>query len=152
MDGIFLYRLNYEEYKKKEAEIDAKLMKLSEEDEEDEDIMPLDEAYIVRFDTEDNEDFDVQDSGYFVVLIGDYDYNTDYAEEVILSLDDSYARYKELKSLDKDKITDKEALSAVVDLMNLNDYFFIGEGEADEIIDEILAGEADYGEVIKQIF
>lgn len=146
MYGEFLFRLNYEEYQKRQTEIDEKLIKLSEED-ENEEFVPLEEAYIIRFDTEDNEDFDVQDSGYFVLLIGDYDFDIDYAEEVIYSLDKSYARYLELK-----KIEDKDAALAA-ESINLHDYFTpYQEGEASDIIEEILEGEAEYGEVIKQLF
>ena len=51
--GAFLYRLNYEEYKKNELEMDKKIKKLSVEG-EDEEIEPLDEAYIIRVDDEED--------------------------------------------------------------------------------------------------
>lgn len=147
MDGAFLYRLNYEAYKKQEAEMDAKIMKLSEEG-EDEDIMPLDEAYIIKLDTED-EDFYIQDSGYFVLLIGDYDFDCDYADDIIYGLEESYARYVELKNKTKDEMT----LELLEECVDLKEYFTpYQDEEVTEIMDEILSGEADYGEVIKQIF
>ena len=148
MYGGFLYRLNYEEYKKKEAEIDVKLKKLSEEDEENEDFAPIEEAYIIKLDTED-EDFYIQDSGYFVLLVGDYDFNYDYADDVIYGLEESYARYVELKNKSKDEMNE----DLLWEKVELKDYFTpYQEEEVAEIIDEILEGEADYGEVIKQIF
>lgn len=148
MYGGFLYRLNYEEYQKRQAEIDEKLIKLSEES-ENEDIVPLDEVYIVRFDTENNEEFAVQDSGYFVLLIGDYNFDIDYAEKVIYGLDESYARHIELKKKEPNTMTASE----MDESFDLLEYFTPYEAEEVlEIAEEILDGEADYGEVIKRLF
>lgn len=148
MYGGFLYRLNYEEYQKRQAEIDEKLIKLSEES-DNEDIVPLDEAYIIRFDTENNEEFAVQDSGYFVLLIGDYNFDVDYAEKVIYGLDESYARHIELKRKDLKTMTNAEKDES----FDLLEYFTPYEAEEVlEIAEEILDGEAYYGEVIKRLF
>ena len=43
----FLYRLNYEDYQKREQELDEKIKQLALES-DDEDITPVDEAYIIR--------------------------------------------------------------------------------------------------------
>ncbi len=148
MYGGFLYRLNYEEYQRRQSEIDEKLIKLSEES-DNEDIIPLDELYIIRFNTKDNDEFAIQDSGYFVLLIGDYNFDVDYAEKVIYGLDDSYARHIELKKKESNTMTTAE----MDESFGLLEYFTPYEAEEVlEIAEEILDGEADYGEVIKQLF
>ena len=49
----FLYRLNYEDYRKREQELDEKIKQLALEN-DDEDITPVDEAYIIRIGGEKN--------------------------------------------------------------------------------------------------
>lgn len=149
MYGGFLYRLNYEEYKKRELEIDEKIEKLSLES-EDENIAPLDEAYIIRFDTEDNEEFGINDKGYFVLLVGDSDFDKAYADEVIFGLDESYSRYVELKNMSA-KSMDSDLVEERFDLSER--FVAYCDEDVSEIADEIVYKEkSEYGEVIKRIF
>lgn len=152
MYGEYLYRLNYEKYMEVEAEIDTKLMKLAEEG-DNEDSIPLDEAYIIQFDTTNKEDFHVKTSGYFVLLIGDHNFDEAYAEKVICSLDDSYVRYLEIKKVDRNTGDDKFARDLLREFLRLQDYFCVCDPmETPEVTDEILEGTADYGKVIKKLF
>lgn len=148
MYGALLYRLNYEEYQKREAEIDEKIKKLSLEG-DDEDIMPLDEAYIISLNTEDEEEYTIQDKGYFVVLIGDYDFDREYADEVIFGIDKDYARYLELDKMDIESMES----NAVDEKFRLRERFTTYEDEeVSDILDEIMNEECDFGRLIKRIF
>ena len=131
MYGGFLYRLNYEEYKKHETEMDEKIEQLSLES-EDEEIEPLDEAYIVRVD---EDDIAVGDKGYFLLLVGDHHFDADYIEEVLYGQEPSYARYRELQEKESKEMTREELIEA----MNLQEEFSPNEAEDVEAMEDIVA-------------
>ena len=79
MYGAYLYRLNYEEYKKNESETDERITQLSLENEEEE-TEALDEAYIIRLD---DAEFMIDGNRYFLLLIGSHRFNADYVEDVL---------------------------------------------------------------------
>jgi len=145
MYGAFLYRLNYEEYKKNEIEMDEKITQLSVES-EDEEIEALDEAYIVRVD---DKDFMTDNNQYYLLLIGDHHFDADYIEDVLYGNEASYARYKELNKKESKEMTSEE-LSEVV---HLQEYFIAQEPEDESVFEEMVyEGNTEYGEMLKQIF
>ena len=113
MYGGFLYRLNYEEYEKNALEMDEKIKKLSVEG-EDEEIEALDEAYIIRVD---DEEYRINDSEYYLLLIGSHRFDADYIEDVLYGNEESYARYKELNKK-KSKEMSGEELAEVIHLQS----------------------------------
>ena len=139
----FLYRLNYEDYQKRELELDAKIKQLSLES-DDEDITPVDEAYIIRIGGK-----KTSESGYFLLLVGDHHYDAEYIEDVLYGQDETYARHKELQKKDVRAMTWEELQEG----SSLWEKFAPdAEGDLTEIAEGIVEGETDYGEVIKQIF
>lgn len=145
MYGAFLYRLNYEEYKKNELEMDEKIKMLSEEG-EDEEIEALDEAYIIRVD---DEEFRINDNEYYLMLVGSHRFDADYIEDVLYGNEESYTRYKELKNKEFKTMTMEEK-EETIELQSQ----FIAQEPDDECVFEDMVYEEDteYGEMLKQIF
>lgn len=160
MYGAYLYRLNFEEYQKRELEIDEKIKRLSvESEDEDDEYEALDGAYILRvnkklplvdMEDEDDEDF-MLDPGCFVLFIGDSHYDNQYADEVIFGLDSRYEKYKEWKDMDS-SLLDDEAINERYKLSN--SVFYVYFEEAGRVADEIVFNKekSQYGDVIKKIF
>lgn len=145
MYGAYLYRLNYEEYKKNEIEMDEKIEQLSVES-EDEEIEALDEAYIIRVDAE---EFRIDDNQYYLLLIGDHHFDADYIEDVLYGNEEAYARYKELKKKESKEMSSNE-LEEVVHLQNR---FIAQEPEDESVFEEMVyEGNTEYGEMLKQVF
>jgi len=146
MYGGFLYCLNYEEYKKKESELDEKIKQLSVESEDDEDIVALDEAYIIRVD---DEDYMIDDNQYYLLLIGDHHFDTDYIEEVLYGNEEAYARYKELNKKESKDMSSEE----LAEVVHLQSQFIAQEPDDVEVFEEMVyEGNTEYGEMLKQIF
>ena len=145
MYGGFLYRLNYEEYKKNEIEMDEKIKKLSVES-EDEEIEALDEAYIIRVD---DEDFMIDNNQYYLLLVGSHRFNADYIEEVLYGNEESYARYKELNKKESKDMSGEE----LAEVVHLQRYFIAQEPDDESIFEDMVyEGNTEYGEMLKQIF
>lgn len=139
----FLYRLNYEDYQKRESELDEKMKRLSQEN-DDEDITPIDEAYIIRIGGK-----KIAERGHFLLLVGDHHYDADYIEDVLYGQEETYARHKELQKKDTKAMTWEELQEGC----SLWEKFAPdAEGDLAEIAEAIVEGEADWGEVIKRIF
>ena len=144
MYGAFLYRINYEEYKKNELEMDEKIVRLSVES-DDEEIEVLDEAYIVRIDGEGFE----EDNKFFLLLIGDHHYDAEYIEDVLYGQDPSYVRYKELGEKPFEVLATEERR----ELIRLQNKYIAREPEDVEALEEVVyEGPTEYGEMLKQIF
>ena len=147
MYGGFLYRMDYEDYKKREHEIDEQIKRLSLES-DDEDIVPIDEAYIIRID-ECEVDYEISARGYFVLLVGEHHHDVDYIEKVLYGDDMSYLRYRELLNKEIKAMTSEE----IQEEGTLREKFLpLSNEDLPGILEEIVAGESDCGEVIKQIF
>ena len=145
MYGGFLYRLNYEEYKKNEREMDEKIKKLSVEG-DDEEIEPLDEAYIIRIDAE---DYMIDNNRYFLLLVGDHHFDADYIEDVLYGQEAAYARYIELKKKETKEMTSEE----LAEVVHLQSHFIAQEPEDESVLEEMVyEGNTEYGEMLKQIF
>lgn len=146
MYGGFLYCINYEEYKKKESELDEKIKQLAVENEENEDIVALDEAYIIRVD---DEDYRIGDNLYYLLLIGDHHFNADYIEDVLYGNEEAYARYKELNKKELKDMTSDELAEAV----HLQSRFIAQTPDDAEVFEEMVYDRnTEYGEMLKQIF
>ena len=168
MYGAYLYRLNFEEYQKRELEIDEKIKRLSvESEDEDDEYEALDGAYILRVnkklplvdmedDMEDDEEDDEEDDfmlepGCFVLFIGDSHYDNQYADEVIFGLDSRYEKYKEWDGMEISKLDDESK----DEWYKLSDsVFHVYFEEAGRVADEIVFNKekSQYGDVIKKIF
>lgn len=145
MYGGYLYRLNYEEYKKNELEMDEKIKKLSIEG-EDEDIEPLDEAYIIRVD---DEEFRIDGNEYYLLLIGDHRFDADYIEDVLYGNEESYARYKELSKKESKEMSSEE----LAEVVHLQSHFIAQEPDDVDVFEEMVyEGNTEYGEMLKQVF
>ena len=145
MYGAFLYRLNYEEYKKNELEMDEKIRMLSIEG-DDEEIEPLDEAYIIRVD---DEEFRVDGNEYYLLLVGSHRFDADYIEDILYGNEADYARYKELKKKETKEMTSEE----LAEVVHLQSQFIPQEPDDEYIFEEIVEEEkTECGEMIKQIF
>jgi len=145
MYGAFLYRLNYEEYKKNELEMDEKIKMLSEEG-EDEEIEALDEAYIIRVD---DEEFRIDDNEYYLMLVGSHRFDADYIEDVLYGNEEAYVRYKEMKKKDFKKMTIEEK----EEKLDLKSHFIAHDPEDASVFEEMVyEGNTEYGEMLKQIF
>ena len=151
MYGGFLYRLNYEEYKKNESEMDEKIKQLSVES-DDEDMEALDEAYIIRVYDEEfmiNDIFMINDNQYFLLLVGDHHFDADYIEEVLYGKEASYARYKELN---KKEVKDM-SLEEIEEEWRLQSYFIAHEPKDASVLEEMVyEKDTEYGEMLKRIF
>ena len=160
MYGVYLYRLNFEEYQKRELEIDEKIKRLSvESEDENDEYEALDGAYILRVnkklplvDMEDDEDNGFMlDPGCFVLFVGDSHYDSQYADEVIFGLDSRYEKYKEWDKVSISSLKDEEREEFYV----LNHHVFnVYFEEAGRVADEIVFNKekSEYGEVIKKLF
>ena len=145
MYGAYLYRLNYEEYKKNEIEMDEKIKQLSVES-EDEEIEALEEAYIVRVD---DEEFRINGNQYYLLLIGDHHFDADYIEDVLYGNEESYARYKELKKKEFKKLTIEEKEETI----DLQSHFIAQEPDDESIFEDMVyEGDTEHGEMLKQVF
>ncbi|MBQ7956111.1 MAG: hypothetical protein IJ282_10230 [Lachnospiraceae bacterium] len=145
MYGAFLYRLNYEEYKKNELEMDKKIKMLSEEG-EDEEIEALDETYIIRVD---DEEFRIDDNEYYLMLVGSHRFDADYIEDVLYGNETDYARYKELKKKETKEMTSEE----LAEVVHLQSQFIAQEPDDVDIFEEMVYdGNTEYGEMLKQVF
>ena len=144
MYGAYLYRLNYEEYKKNEIEMDEKITQLSVES-DDEEIQALDEAYIVRVD---DEEYRINGNQYFLLLIGDHRFDADYIEDVLYGNEEDYVRYKELKKDFKSMTTTEKE-----EVLDLQSRFIAHEPEDEAIFEDMVyEGDTEYGEMLKQVF
>ena len=145
MYGGFLYRINYEEYKKNELEMDEKIKKLSIEG-ENEDIEPLDEAYIIRVD---DEEFRIDGNEYYLLLIGDHRFDADYIEDVLYGNEEAYARYKELNKKESKEMSSEE----LAEVVHLQSHFIAQEPDDVDVFEEMVyEGNTEYGEMLKQVF
>jgi len=145
MYGAFLYRLNYEEYKKNEVEMDEKITQLSVES-EDEEIEALDEAYIIRVDAE---EFMIDNNQYYLLLVGDHHFDADYIEDVLYGNEAVYARYKELNKKESKEMSSEE----LAEVVRLQSHFIAQEPEDESVFEEMVyEGNTEYGEMLKQIF
>ena len=132
----FLYRLNYEDYRKREQELDEKIKQLSREN--------VDKSYIIRIGGE-----KIPASGYFLLLVGDHHYDAEYIEDVLYGQEETYARHKELQKKDIKAMTWEEMQEGC----SLWEKFAPdAEGDLAEIAEMIVKGKSGFGEVIKQIF
>ena len=139
----FLYRLNYEDYQKREQELDGRIKQLSLKN-ADEDITPVDEAYIIRIGGE-----KISASGHFLLLVGDHHYDAEYIEEVLCGQEEAYVRHKELQKKDTRAMTWEELQEG----SSLWEKFAPdAEGDLTEIAEMIVEGESGLGEVVKRIF
>ena len=139
----FLYRLNYEDYQKRESELDEKIKRLTQESDK-EDITPVDEAYIIRIGGK-----KMPEEGHFLLLVGDHHYDAEYIEDVLYEQEGTYARHKELQKKDTTAMTWEEMEEGC----SLWEKFAPdAEGDLTEIAEAIVEGKTDWGEVIKQIF
>lgn len=149
MYGCYALKLNYEEYLKKEKETDAILKTFSEEewDWDEEEFEPLEEAYIVKLDME---VYDVEYNGYYVILIGDSNFDIDKMCDVVFDFDESYKEYSELKKKDIKTMTEQEKMN----LIWYGEQFALIEGEElGEEFEELMGGEeVPFGEIVKKIF
>ena len=145
MYGAYLYRLNYEEYKKNELELDEKIKQLSVES-DDEEIEALEEAYIVRVD---DEEFRINGNQYYLLLIGDHHFDADYIEDVLYGNEEDYARYKELKKKEFKKLTIEEKEETI----DLQSHFIAQEPDDESIFEDMVyEGDTEHGEMLKQVF
>lgn len=132
----FLYRLNYEDYKKREQELDEKIKQLSREN--------VDKSYIIRIGGE-----KISASGYFLLLVGDDHYDAEYIEDVLYGQEETYARHKELQKKDIKAMTWEEMQEGC----SLWEKFAPdAEGDLSEIAKMIVEGKSGIGEIVKQIF
>ncbi len=139
----FLYQLNYENYRKREQELDEKIKQLAQES-DDEEITAVDEAYIIRIGGE-----KISASGYFLLLVGDHHYDAEYIEDVLYGQDETYARHKELQKKDVRAMTWEELQEG----SSLWEKFAPdAEGDLTEIAEMIVEGKPGWGEVVKRIF
>ena len=139
----FLYRLNYEVYRKREQELDEKIKQLALEN-DDEDITPVDEAYIIRIGGE-----KISASGHFLLLVGDQHYDADYIEDVLYGQEEAYARHKELQQKDIKSMTWEELQEG----SSLWEKFAPdAEGDLTKFAEWIVEEKPGCGEVIKRIF
>ena len=139
----FLYRLNYEDYQKREQELDEKIKHLALES-DDEDISPVDEAYIIRIGGE-----KISASGHFLLLVGDRHYDAEYIEDVLYEHEEAYARHKELQQKDIKSMTWEELQEG----SSLWEKFAPdAEGDLTKFAEWIVEGKTGCGEVIKRIF
>ena len=152
MYGCWVYPFNYEEYLKKEEEIDS-LIKGFGEDEfafDEDEFEPLDEAYIVELNIEGNEFNEDGYKGYYFVEIGTSHYDYENLDATIFGLDAEYEEHLRLKGTPYDDMTDEER-----DLnFAYSDKFAVLEGcEMGEEFEELMNGEdVSYGKIIKKIF
>lgn len=139
----FLYRLNYEDYQKREQELDEKIKQLALES-DDEDITPVDEAYIIRIGGE-----KTTESGYFLLLVGDQHYDAEYIEDALYEQEETYARHKELQKKDIKAMTWEELQEG----SSLWEKFAPdAEGDLTQFAEWIVEGRTGCGEVVKRIF
>ena len=132
----FLYRLNYEDYRKREQELDEKIKQLSREN--------VDKSYIIRIGGE-----KISASGYFLLLVGDDHYDAEYIEDVLYGQEETYARHKELQKKDIKAMTWEEMQEGC----SLWEKFAPdAEGDLSEIAKMIVEGKSGIGEIVKQIF
>ena len=132
----FLYRLNYEDYKKREQELDEKIKQLSREN--------VDKSYIIRIGGE-----KISASGYFLLLVGYHHYDAEYIEDVLYGQEETYARHKELQKKDIKVMTWEEMQEGC----SLWEKFAPdAEGDLSEIAKMIVEGKSGIGEIVKQIF
>lgn len=151
MYDCLLYPLNYGEYQKNEAEIDAKLHKFSEANEEyDGDFLLLDEAYVVKMDVDFFEPDTAMETEYFLVVVGDVRFDQKGLCDVLYGWSGDYAKYRELSAKDSKKLDAEETFR----LYQLSTCF--GFIEADDLGDEfqeIMEGkESEFGAIVKQVF
>ena len=139
----FLYRLNYEDYLKIEQELDEKIKQLVKES-DDEDIIPVDEAYIIRIGGE-----KISEIGHFLLLVGDRHYDAEYIEDVLYEHEEAYARHKELQKKDIESMTWEELQEG----SSLWEKFAPDpEGNLAKFAEWIVEGKPGCGEVIKRLF
>lgn len=149
MYGCWVYPFNYEEYLKKEEEIDSIIKGFGEEEfafDEDE-FEPLDEAYIVELDLE---AYGAEYTGHYFVAIGTSHYDYEKLEATICGLDADYAKHLELKGREYSSFTEEEKEVCFV----YADKFSMIEGnELGEEFEELMSGEdVSCGKIIKKIF
>ena len=138
----FLYRLNYEDYQKREQELDEKIKQLALES-DDEDITPVDEAYIIRIGGE-----KTSESGYFLLLVGDQHYDAEYIEDALYEQEETYARHKKLQKKDIKSMTWEELQEG----SSLWEKFAPDpEGDLTKFAEWIVEGKPGCGEVVKRI-
>ena len=139
----FLYRLNYEDYQKREQELDEKIKQLALKS-DDEDITPVDEAYIIRIGGE-----KTSESGCFLLLVGDQHYDAEYIEDALYEQEETYARHKELQKKDIKAMAWEELQEG----SSLWEKFAPdAEGDLTQFAEWIVEGRTGCGEVVKRIF
>ena len=132
----FLYRLNYDDYRKREQELDEKIKQMCREN--------VDKSYIIRIGGE-----KISTSGYFLLLVGDHHYDAEYIEDVLYGQEETYARHKELQKKDISAMTWEEMQEGC----SLWEKFAPdAEGDLSEIAKMIVEGKSGIGEIVKQIF
>lgn len=89
MYGGYIYELNEEKFEQRKEEFLAKIAEFGEEawNFEDEDLEPLDEAYVVAMRTEEDKE------QFYLVLVGDSHFDEDALKDFLYGDEEMYQRY-----------------------------------------------------------
>lgn len=145
MYGCWVLPINYEEYNKREDEIDGILKGFGEDDFScGEEFEPLEAAYLIEL-TMEEEEYE----GHYVAVVGDSHFNEEKLCSVVFGLEKEYTKYNELKGRDFKKLTDEEKMK----LASLALRYPMLEGSEIEELEELLDGEeVSCGKIVKRIF
>lgn len=149
MEGAWLYKINYEEYKKHEQETDERLAELSHEKNKENGLIS---AYLIRVNTE----FPTRDEiygNYYVLVGGDKNYSHEAVEQVVFGLDDRYPAYKEAKTkytTRRKEMTEDDFECLVNSEQNVFVFYELTDFDGD--LDYLIGQVKEQGNFIKKVF
>ena len=145
MYGGYIYELNEEKFEQRKEEFLAKVAEFGEEawNFDDEDLEPLDEAYVVAMRTEEDKE------QFYLVLVGDSHFDEDALMDFLYGDEEMYQRYSLLdRKPEGEKWSEEEQESLFYGIAH-----YVIQEDLEEDVQAVLYDDAEeLGRVITRIF
>ncbi len=145
MYGGYIYKLDADKFEKRKEEFLSKIAEFGEDEWnfEDEDLEPLDEAYVVAMRTEEDKE------QFYLVLVGDYHFDEDALKDLLYGGDEMYQRYCRLdQKPEGEEWSDEERKSLRYGM----DHYVILEDLEEDVQAVLYEGNEELGRVVTRIF
>ena len=145
MYGGYIYELNEEKFEQRKEEFLAKIAEFGEDEFkfDDEEFIPLDEAYVVAMCTEEDKE------QFYLVLVGDYHFDEEALKDLLYGDEEMYQRYRKLAQKPEGEEWSEEEQDSL--LYGIAHYVMLEDLEED-VQAVLYDGEEETGRVVTRIF